>query len=61
VAEQRRGVEALGVVDAALPVGDGDDDAAGVVQELRGQAADLAEPLHRDGRAAVVDACLVQR
>ena len=35
--------------------------AAGVVQELRGQPADLAEALHRDGGAARVDAGLPQR
>ena len=50
-----------GVVGAALDVGDRDDLAAGVVEVLRGEAADLAEALDRDRHVPRVDAGLAQR
>ncbi len=61
VLEQRGRVQPPGVVDAALPVRHRHHEAAGVVQELRRQAADLAEALHGDRGAAVVHTGLAQR
>ena len=54
-------VEPVAVERAALHVGDGDDLAPGVVEILRGQPADLAEPLHGDPALTRVDTRLLQR
>src|SRR5207247_5607966 len=53
---QLREVEAFGVVDAALPVGDRDDLRADSDEELGGNRADVAEPLNGDGRALDIEA-----
>ena len=54
--EQRRHVEALGVVDAALPVGGRDDLRAMGVHQLGADRADVAEALHGHRRALELEA-----
>ena len=54
--QQRRHVEPLGVVDAALPVGGGEDPRALLVHQLGADRADVAEALHGDGRALELEA-----
>ena len=61
VLEQLRDVEAGGVVDAALPVGDGDDAGADAGEELRRNRADVAESLDGDGGPVDVEAHVLGR
>lgn len=58
--EQRLDVQAVGVGDGALDVGDRDDAQSGAGQEAGGGAAHGAEALHRDAGAPVGDAGPVQ-
>src|SRR6185503_13147375 len=46
--DQLGDVQSLGVVDAALPVGDADDGGPFLRQQISRDRADVAEPLHRD-------------
>jgi hypothetical protein len=61
VRAQRREVEAAGVVDAALPVGDRDDPGAEPCQQLGGYRADVAKALDRDGGAVDVESQVLRR
>ena len=61
VRDQRRDIEALLVVDAALPVGDGDDLGALVASSSARDRADVAEALHGDAGALQLEAEMLRR
>ncbi len=61
VLQKGRHIEPLGVGDPAANVGHADDLRAGGMAHLRGDRADVAEPLHRDAEARELEAVRARR